>query len=178
MSSSFTDSVYSVLSDTQNLPPEFVNYLIQNAILNRPALYQPGQEVTYSQATASVNVAASPSTTTVISGTPTTYTNNTVMVEFFAPQVTTPSNAAGDFINIGLFDGASQVVILGQVATPAAAVTKTPLLLRWRLTPTAGSHTYNIKGWANTTTGTPSVQAGTGTVSSGFPPAYLRITKV
>ena len=138
----------------------------------------PGLEIGYDQITASVNIAATaPPGTTIIGGTARTYDGGPVVLEFFSPQITTPNAAAGNTVNIALFDGASQVVILGIIQTPAAANTKVPVLLRWRFTPSAGSHTYAIAAWAASTTGTPSVAAGTGGISSGFDPAYLRITR-
>ena len=135
-------------------------------------------EIGYDQITASVNVvAAGAPGTTIIGGTSRTYDGNPVVLEFFSPQVTTPSAAAGNTVTIALFDGATQIVILGVIQTPAAANMKVPVLLRWRFTPSAGSHQYAIVAWTASTTGTPSVAAGTGGVNSGFQPAYLRITR-
>ena len=163
-----------------NLPAEFLDYVgVQYPAQNQLAVPDvPGEELSYNEITATVNVTGttSGSPTTIISGTPVTLSNNRVMVEFFSPQVSTPSAAAGNTTNIGLYENGSLVSILAQVNTAAAATQVCPVFARWRFVPTAGSHTYSIAAWATNTTGTPRVFAGNG--SGVVVPAYIRILKV
>jgi hypothetical protein len=137
-----------------------------------------GQEIGYDQITANVTVTGLliSSFTTVIAGTSRTFDGSPIVAEFFAPLVTTPSAAAGNFIAVGLSEGGTVFAVLAEVITPAAANTKVPVLARLRFTPSAGAHTYSLVSWAANTTGTPNVIAGTGT-GGGFSPAYLRFTR-
>jgi hypothetical protein len=135
----------------------------------------PGTEIGYDAITASVNVGTA--TTAVIPGSAHTFDGSPVMCEFFSPDILLPS-VAGATVNVFLFDGATQVVIMAVCTNSAAQSARNPVTTTFRFTPSAGSHTYNIKAAASITTGTPAVQAGTGTVTSGLPPAYLRFTKV
>ena len=139
----------------------------------------PASEIGYDQITATVNVTSTSDTapTTIIAGSAHTFDGAPVIAEFFSPVVVTPSLAAGNLTGITLFEGASSLAVLAEIITPAAANTKVPVLLRFRFTPSAGSHTYGIGAWATNTTGTPAVVAGA-SGSGAFVPAYLRFTKV
>lgn len=140
--------------------------------------YPPGYEIHYKQIIAPVNIASTTEATgtTIITCDATTFDGTAVWVEFFAPAVKCPTNAAGDAAIISLFEGATQITRLGQVVTPAAAATELPFRAAYRFTPTAASHTYTITAKVNTTTGTPLVRAGAA-VTGDWPPAFVRFTK-
>lgn len=135
----------------------------------------PGSELAYSQITAGVNLGLS--SALIIPGVATEYDGSPVIAELYCPQVILPSVAQGT-ASLLLDDGATQQVFFTFLDNPAAATMKVPVLARVRFTPTPGTHTFDVYGNASSTTGTPSVQAGSGTVTTGLPPGYLRITKV
>jgi hypothetical protein len=130
-----------------------------------------GTLLAYDQATTFVN--ATLAGATLIAGTSHTYANAFADIEFFG-TVFTPS-VAGGTVTIALMDGATQVVVLAVIKTPAAANMEIPVYAMWRFSVPAGTHQYGIKITASSITGTPSVGGGTGALSTGFTPAFLRI---
>lgn len=140
----------------------------------------PGHEYDYAQGTATVNVTGTTETgaTTIVTGNAVTYDGTAIVnIEFYAPSVNTPSNAAGDGVRVWLFEDGVSIGRLGFLATPAAAVLSSPMHVGRRMTPSAGSHTYSVRAHVNTTTGTPSVVAQSGGTAL-YMPFYIRITKV
>lgn len=131
-----------------------------------------GTEFVYGQITAPVNITATTEATAnlIVSGSSTTYDGSTiVLVEFYAPRGT----AGTSVLDLWLYqDGAS----IGQLSrlTAAAANTGGPVVAEARLTPTAGAHTYSIRG---------TVDAGTGNILCGaggngaYYPAFIRVTQ-
>lgn len=123
-------------------------------------------EIAYGQRTSDVNVTATSSATATDLGITTgaaTYDGTAVVVQFSAAAVDRGTNS----INIALYDGASMVIDrLCQMNNAGAA----SLNGFYRFTPSAGSHTYLVKGW---------VDAGTGTVYAGTTrvPAFCRVTR-
>lgn len=87
-----------------------------------------------------------------------------VIIEFFSPRV--QKGATVCFID--LFDGSTPQ---GLWATQAG---DSPVLLRRRLTPAAGSHTYSARFHVDGGNGT--VVAGTGGAGANMP-AYIRISR-
>jgi hypothetical protein len=79
---------------------------------------------------------------------------------------------------VSLFEGATQigrlVVVNSWIVTTQPRL---PLNGFLRFTPSAASHTYTITAFANSTTGTPSIQAGAGGTGASVP-AFVRFTKV
>jgi hypothetical protein len=139
-----------------------------------------GGEIGYDQITAGVNVTglSDASQTTIISGTARTYDGGPVIAEFYCPSVGLPA-VAGSALIICLFDGATQQFRWGDFRNPSAdGISDFPIILRTRFSPSAGSHTYGIRAFAGSTTGTPTILAGPGTpAGTGYPPAYLRFIK-
>jgi hypothetical protein len=115
------------------------------------------------------DVLASP--TTVYSGTP-------VIVEFFSPRVVGPANVNGTAV-LELWDGSTEYGRIAEVGFGAWGSgnlsVAVPVLVRRRITPSAGSHTFKIVGLTTTSTGT--VGAGAGG-SAVLVPAYIRIEAV
>lgn len=139
--------------------------------------YPPGYEIGYDQITSPVSItgSASNSTTTVIAGSAHTFDGALVIAEFSAFSVISPS-VASSFINIGLYESITLLAVVAQILVPAAVNMRVPAVGKFRFTPTAGSHTYSIKAWTSSTTGTPQILADAG--SANGDPAFLRFTKV
>lgn len=137
----------------------------------------PGAEIGYDQITANVTITGltDATSTTVIAGSAHTFDGNPVIAEFYTPNVSMPTVNNQAFI-VCLFEGATQLARIADVRNQGTAG-GLPILARYRFTPAAGSHTYSIKAFVSSTTGTPIVAAGPGGVGTDSP-AYLRFTKV
>lgn len=134
----------------------------------------PGFEIGYDQTTSSVNITglSSASPTTVITGSAYTFDGAAVMAEVFTAGAGGPT-VAGGFLALGLYEG-STLLAFSEIRIPAATSQEyAPMVVWYRFTPTAGSHTYAVKAWVSATTGTPFVGlAGTSA------PTFIRTTKV
>jgi hypothetical protein len=133
-----------------------------------------GAEIVYAQITAPITVTstAAAAAHTFVDGGPATYDGSPVVLEAFSPYVTCP---AGGGTQIGLWDGATFLTILGQIGIGAGSLAVAAALnLRYRFTPSAGSHAYKTGTWVSTGSG--QVMAGTGT-GGGYVPGFLRITR-
>ena len=132
-------------------------------------------ELGYSQITTSVTLGTSsgiviPSISVVCDGSP-------ILVEFFA-VMTTVGSGAGSF-------GITQLVVDGSVAGrmtqsyTASAIGEIHFGSSYgsqRLTPSAGVHTFGINGYRSAAASS-QINAGTGS-GDGYPPAFIRISKV
>jgi hypothetical protein len=137
------------------------------------ALAAGGAELAVAQITANVvitNLSAAGSQL-VVAAPALVYDGRPVLIEFFSPNVLTPSVASGA-IHLLVADGGTQVAEIALVA--AVSQISTPVHARLRITPTAASHTYQVFAWVSAGTG--QVNAGTGTAGS-MAPAVLRITR-
>lgn len=144
------------------------------------AVFPPGYEIGYTEITTAANVTdtSEATATALISPGALTFDGAPVIVEFFSGQVVADAAAAGDVVIVTLFEGATQIGRLGVVRTVVTADPSTnTILTRYRFTPTAGSHTYKLCAFANSTTGTPKINAGAGGTAA-WVPAYIRFTKV
>ena len=132
-----------------------------------------GAELIYAQITTPLAVVnlASGSAHTVVDGGARTYDGSPVMLEMFSPYVTSPSNGV---TFIGLWDGATYLAVLGQIGVGFAGAVAAALHLRYRFTPSAGSHAYKTGAWVSSGSG--QVSAGTGTGGAQVP-GFLRITR-
>lgn len=141
--------------------------------------YAPGHEIGYNQITSPVGITglSSASPTSVIAGSAYTFDGSPVIADFYSPEVTSPSLAAGDITVIGLFEGSTLLAEMGFMRCPSAGNAGGATVKgSFRFTPSAGSHTYSVSAWVTNVTGSPSILAGNGT--AGAAPAYLRFTKV
>jgi hypothetical protein len=94
------------------------------------------------------------------------------MLEFFSPKVV----AGTAQLNIDLRDGSTVIGTLGTLTSSTSG----PEYLVRRLTPSAGSHSYNIAMWVASAS-TSTVNAGTGgTAGDGttYLPGWIRATNV
>lgn len=135
-----------------------------------------GYEIGYTQITSTVNITdtAEGTGTALISPGALTFDGAPVMLEVFCYQLTGPT---GSFVAITLFEGATQITRLAVVQGLTGLQEQLTITGRYRFTPSAGSHTYKICGFVGSTTGTPSIVAGTGGVTTNNP-SYVRFTKV
>lgn len=135
------------------------------------------KEVDYEEFTSDVSVTATSEGTanSVVSASTLTYEAVPHLIEFFATGARPDNGAAGRILHITLFDSTTVIGALAGVTTPAASNMNVPVYLARRLTPTAASHTYNIKAWASAGTGL--IQAGSGGAGTKLP-GFIRITRV
>jgi hypothetical protein len=139
-----------------------------------------GFELNYTQITSNANVTdtSEATATALISPGAITFDGEPVIVEFFCAAVVTDTAAAGDFVTVTLFEGATQITRLAQTKTVVVtAPDVVPVYAAFRFTPTAAAHTYKLCAFASSATGTPTLSAGSGG-TNGFPPAFIRFTKV
>lgn len=139
--------------------------------------YPPGYEFDYVESTTTTNLTATTEDTanTIVTGSAVAYDGSTaVLIEFFAPQVQVPAAATNNYAQLYLYDGAASIGNLGVVFFPNSGAGRAPVRLTRRLTPSAASHTYSIRGAV--ASGTGAVVGGAGGHAAGMP-AFIRITK-
>lgn len=132
----------------------------------------PGFEYAYNAFSADVTITATSAATAqaVVAGTAVTYDGSTIFVEFFSPY---GINVAGNLLNFELYDGVTDVALMGSLG--AAAAINGPIYLRTRIAAASGSHTYNIKAW--TGGGSATVKAGTGSGGGSLVNGFVRVVK-
>jgi len=155
-------SLYSVLAANWN---EFVNNFL---FLN---------EVAYTQFTSNVSITATTDATaqTVVSSGAITYENVPHLITFQAYEGRPDSGAVGRQLVFNLYDSTTDLGRLGLITTPAASNMDVPVHLERRITPTAASHTYQIKAWVSAGTGT--VGAGAGGAGVALP-GFIRVVRL
>jgi hypothetical protein len=139
--------------------------------------WPPGHEYDYTQITADKSVTATTegAADTVITGGSATFDGGAVIVEFFSPYVKADTTSAGRLIAICLFMDGSVIDGFWAIKDNIAAVSnRSPVSLRRRYTPSAGSHSFVVKAWVSA--GTAIVGAGAGGSGAGSP-AFLRVVK-
>lgn len=140
-----------------------------------------GAELDYVEITASVNITAS-----TVAGANTLITGNavafggvaSVIAEYFTPMVQLDPTTTFR-LYIALFEDGTQIGVLSEMANTVNLSMSWPQRTELRFTPTAGSHTYSVRGYHNAAGHTSVFGAGTGGVGSGVRmPAFLRLTQV
>lgn len=96
------------------------------------------------------------------------------LIEFFAPTAR-PANSTNALVRFWLYDGSSSIGQMGALSVVAAQNDATPVRLARRLTPSAASHTYSIRGTVSSGSGNANAGAGG---AGNFMPGFIRITKV
>lgn len=138
----------------------------------------PGEELDYVQKTTdtSITQTAEASADTIVTSSTLSYDGSTtVIIEFYSWSVTTQATSSV-FNTVYLFADGSSIGQFGRVRTVAGVGFAASMLVRRRITPSAGSHTYSVR--ATTTSGTSTVGGGAGTGTNTPQPAYIRITRV
>jgi hypothetical protein len=140
----------------------------------------PGHEYDYVQITSSANLTATTEAgaNTVVTATATAFDGSTVIyVEFFSPSLQTPGGSNA-FVGVALYDdtggGAASIGILAVSPLVPTGSARAGGTFRRRLTPSAATHTYSIRAYANATGGV--VEAGAGG-SGNRMPTYIRLVK-
>lgn len=132
-------------------------------------------EMDYVERTTDVTLAGTTeaAATTIVTSSAVTYDGATdIFIEFFAALMTWQDNSNTRF---WLYDGSSSIGEIGRTTVlPSGHTIQSPLLLRRKLTPSAGAHTYSIRGSSSGGTGV--VAAGAGGAGAVVP-AYIRITR-
>jgi hypothetical protein len=99
-----------------------------------------------------------------------------VLVEFFSPAVRA-SITANDDLWISLFyDGSERSRNWGFLKAASSQSNHTPMYLSYRMTPTAGSHTFSVRGTVTNASRPGTVSAASAT--SAESPAFLRVSKI
>jgi hypothetical protein len=136
--------------------------------------YPPGYELAYAEQTSNVTGITGTTFaggTQIVSAGSVTFDGTAVWIEFSSEGV---SNSAGG--NKTFFDLSQDGTSIGTIAvkTHPSANNGDAVLVRRRLTPAAGAHTYLVKAFVSA--GTSQVNGGAGGASTVVP-AYIRITK-
>ncbi len=135
-------------------------------------------EVAYTEITSPVTISSTTQAgaNTVIDTGSLSYSAVAHIIEFYAPYVET-GTPNGSTTIINLWDGGTDLGFLAEVINGGSGTgngNRVPVLCRRKITPSAGSHQYIIKGWRVSANG--SVQAGAGSSSATWMPAYCRVT--
>lgn len=143
------------------------------AIASHIATFVPeGHQLAYVEFTSDVtntNTTEATATSVVSAGAVSFDGSTRVCIEFYAPYTVSPS---GGSLFLTLYDGSSSIAAnMGQQGNGVIVVG--PVLLRRFLTPSNASHTYSIRVYNASGTGT--VGAGAGG-SGNKAPGYIRIT--
>ena len=93
-----------------------------------------------------------------------------VCIEFFCPEAQCAASA-GAAIILPLYEDGSSIGFMGAVLTNAMIA---PVLVRRFMTPTVGSHTYDVRAYRLVANGT--LNFGAGGVGVDMP-GYIRITR-
>ena len=141
------------------------------------ALNLAGDELAYAESSADVvvPVVAQASAATVITAPAITLDGATdIIVEYYTPQLTTAIQGAVAICN--LWDGSTDIGNLGQTQHPGSTAVgfSLPFYLRRRLRPSAGTHTYSIRGWAQVGAWSAVGQPG----GANRQPMWIRVSRV
>jgi hypothetical protein len=135
-------------------------------------------ELAYAEFTSAVSLTATSETTaqTAVTAPPITVDGATViLVECFVAFVRPDGGAANRSVALWLYQDGASIGELAQVLVPVAGLMDVPVRAARRLTPSAGSHTYSLRG--HTSAGTGTLFAGPGGLGQQSP-GYIRITRV
>lgn len=183
--SSTHDTNYSAIQTAVN---EFVTALnsgvVNQALISAGGaavswLYPPGYELGKTAFTSTVVISSTTEATptTVVTAPSITFDGTPVILEFWAPQLNSPTTAAGNTSNLSFYEGATELGQFAQVITQVAS--QSTLLVpvgRYEFTPAAGSHTYSVGAWCSGSTTSASVVAGAGGTGTRLP-GFIRVVK-
>jgi hypothetical protein len=133
-------------------------------------------EVAYAEITSPITVSATTQAgaNTVIDSGSVTYAAVATWIEFYTPYIETGTAAAATVI-INLWDGGTDLGFLGEsLNTGGTNNMRSATLMKRKITPSAGAHQYIVKAWRVSQNG--AIQAGAGSSSAVWMPAYLRTT--
>lgn len=133
------------------------------------------EEVAYTAFTSPASITATTEGTAqqVVSSGAVTYENVPHLIEFYCPRV--QPVASGVTLRLVLEDVTTVIGHIGRFEINAAGVNAFPVKCEHRLTPTAASHTYNVRGY--TGSGTGSFDAGNGGAGLLLP-GFIRVSRI
>lgn len=145
-------------------------------VAGTPGTWMPpiGYEWAYSELTASMNITSTNNAAqqTIVPGVSRSYDGSPVMIEFYASRLDSPASSQ---TLLHLCDGTTNLgyfaLMMGQTPQVVGAVATA----KRRLTPTPGTHSYNVTGWVSTGQGY--IGAGPGNATLVHNPVYLRVTR-
>lgn len=138
----------------------------------------PVLELDYTEFTAGVSISATSEATanTVVTAGAEVFDGSTVIdIEFFSPEARAGFDVAGRTLHLWLYDGSSSIGRISRVVGPSTTAVNRPVYAVRRLTPSAASHTYSIRGSVDASTG--NVGGGAGGAGNSVP-GFIRIRKV
>jgi hypothetical protein len=138
-----------------------------------------GKELNYVAFTSDVlptNSAEASADTVVTSGSVAYDGSTIIQVEFYSPDVGTPS-VSGSTIILLLYEDSTLLGRIAVIRTVAASQLRLPVRTALRRTPSNASHTYTVKAIVSSTTGGPFVTGGAGGAATGVA-GFIRITRV
>lgn len=138
----------------------------------------PGAELDYVEFTADSTITATTEGTasTVVTGSAVTYDGvEKIMLEFFCEAVRPDPAVAGQTVTLLFTDGGTALG-QAQIQVPVTGSNlKVQAVVKRRLTPSAASHTYDVRAFVSSGTGL--IKAGAGGAGL-FLPGFLRITRI
>jgi len=127
-------------------------------------------ELGYSQITSNLSVTGtSTAQTQVIAPLTVVCDGSPILVEFFSANIVSPSS---QYLTISLWEDGVEKTRYWATSGISQQQSSAP---KYRLTPSAGTHTYAVRAF--TTSGTGTVAAGTGSTTETAP-AFLRVSKI
>jgi len=164
---------YPVPSDPADVPADV--QALATKLDSVLGVIQAGPRLAYVSATAAVGLTATAEASAVVVITAPSVTvpsGATILLEFYAAQVAPPS-PAGSYSILQFWDGATSLGHAALVQNPGGGSGMgLPVLLRRFVTPSAGAHTFSVRGFVSTGSG--SVNMGPGT-SGQYGPGYLLV---
>jgi hypothetical protein len=136
-----------------------------------------GGDLDYVEYTADVSVTQTTESaaTVLVTGNAVVFDGATIVnIIFYSLGCKTPA-VLGDQLVVNLWQDGADIGRIAQVQTAAVAATGAPVYGIRRMTPSAGSHTYSMRGWISAA-GTATVQAGAGGAGVSLP-GFIRITR-
>lgn len=166
---------YTLSGDTVTftLPPETGSVLL--AGLPSSGGSSSG-EILYTQITSTVNITGTTSAgaTAVLSPGAITFDGSLVIMSVFCPFIRCDTAAIGDLFRVSIFEGSTEIGQLGRIRLSETGGTHGgEFFAQYRFAPTAGSHTYEIRCYVTSTSGTPQFGAGAGGTDTPLP-AFVR----
>jgi hypothetical protein len=134
-------------------------------------------DLAYVEYTANVSITATTEGTAqqIVTAPAITYAATPIMVEFYSPGISPDAGIVGRTLILVLEDGTTPLGQIAAVSTPGTGAGIYPTYVVRKLTPTAASHTYNVRGYVSAGTGT--VRAGTGGAGN-YIQGFIRVTGI
>jgi hypothetical protein len=134
----------------------------------------------YVEFTAAVAIAATSVATAnvIVTGSSVAYDGATaVLVTFYCPRIDAPNSTAPHLL-IGLFEDGTQLGCIADITSPAAVSWSTACHVTRRLTPSAASHVYSVRGYGSAAiVGCQAVAGAGGAASANLMPGFIRIAR-